>query len=235
MYKLPYNKNGPIGEFYRKIDWFNYIIDPKTQLPKWNLIRINTPGGGNCLFHAIANSFFSPYYSEKVNEQIMTRKEIIRNMRKSFSEKLNSPISSKPNSKTHYEIINSGNTAEFPISPDLPEYNYSLSNMQKSLDSEENIGYGYIEFISNAIDKNIYILVSSMNDIYPFEKTELLNIYKKDRPSIVVYYIWDNDTSDKYDHYELVGIMNKGTIDTHFMPDHSFIKFLYNKVLEKSK
>lgn len=226
-FTLPYYNNGPIGNFYQKINW-------KQGFENWNLVKIDTIGDGSCLFHAIANGFFVPYYTEVINECKISRKEIIKQMRKEFSEKLSTPISSVPNVKTHYEIINSGKTSEFPVSPDLPEYDYSLANMKKQLDSNNNIGYGYIEYISNMLDKNIYILNESDNDLYPFGKDDLLNIYKKNRSSLVLYYTSSNN-NDNYGHYELVGIMNNGIIDTYFSPDHSFIKFLYNKVLVKSK
>ena len=224
---LPYYSNGPVGEYYQKINW-------KNGFEKWELIRVQTPSDGSCLFHAIANSFFVPYYTEIVDGKKITRKEIVKQLREEFSQKLSSPVSSDSNSKTHYEIINSGKTAEFPVSADLPEYDYSLANMQKQFNSKENIGYGYTECISNILNKNIYILNDIGNDLYPFEKTELLNIYKKNRPSIVVYYTTPND-KDIYDHYELVGIMNNGIIDTYFDSDHTFIKFLYNRVEERAK
>jgi hypothetical protein len=215
-FALSHYNNGPVGNFYHKIIWTNGFEN-------WDLIRIDTTGDGNCLFHAIANSFFVPYYTEIIDGDKISRLEIVKQMRKQFSEKLSSPIA--PNSKTHYEIINSGKTAEFPVFPDLPEYNYSLANMQKQLNSNNNIGYGYIEYISNILDKNIYILNDSNNDIYPFEKTDLLNIYKKNRSSIVLYFLSN--------HYELVGIMNNGIVDTYFDSNHTFIKFLYNRVLQK--
>lgn len=218
--KLPYYSNGPVGNYYQKIMWENGFEN-------WNLIRIDTVGDGNCLFHAIANSFFVPYYTEMVDENKITRKEIIQKIRKELAEKLSCPVSSQPNSKTHYEIINSGKTSEFPVCPDFPEDDFSLENMKKQLDSDKYLGYGYIEYISNMLDKNIYILNDSNNDLYPFEKTELLNIYKRNRSSIVIYY--------KSNHYELVGILNNGIVDTYFDSDHTFIKFLYNRVLEKSK
>lgn len=224
---LPYYSNGPVGNYYQKIMW-------KKGFENWDLIRIDTPGDRNCLFHAITNSFFVPYYTGIVDGNKMTRIEIITQMRKEFSEKLSTPVSSDPNSKTHYEIINSGKTSEFPILSDLPQYDYSLRNMKKQLSGSNNIGYGYIECISNMLNKNIYILNHSGNDLYPFEKTELLNIYKKNRSSIVLYYTTPDD-NDSYDHYELVGIMNNGIIDTYFHSNHTFIDFLYNRVLERNK
>jgi len=227
IYKLPRYDNGPVGDFYRKINWENGFEN-------WQLIRIDTIGDRSCLFHAIANAYFVPYYTETLDGTKMTRREIVRQMRKELSEKLNSPISSDPNSKTHYEIINSGKTAEFPVSSELPQYDFSLTNMQKQLNSDNNIGYGYIEYISNILNKNIYILNEANNDLFPFEKREYLNIYKKDRSSLVLYYTAPMD-DESYDHYELVGIMNNGIVDTYFDSNHTFIKFLYNRALEKSK
>jgi len=221
--KLPRYSHGPVGKFYKKIAWNNGYED-------WNLIRINTQADGHCLFHAIANAFFIPYYTETLNGNKIERTEIVKQMRKEFAEKLSSPVSDK-NPKTHYETINNGKTAEFPVFQDYPEYNFSLENMKKQLNSNNYIGYGYIEYISNALDKNIYILNERSQDLYPFEKIELLNMYKKNRSSIVLYAIEANP----YDHYELVGIMNNGIIDTHFSPDHTLIKFLYNKILERSR
>jgi hypothetical protein len=219
-FALSHYDNGPVGDFYRKIVW-------KNGYENWDLIRINTASDGHCLFHAIANSFFVPYHTEILEGNKIKRIEIVKQMRKRFSENLSSPISSEPNAKTHYEIINSGKTAEFPLCPDSLEYDFSLNNMKKQLDSNKYIGYGYIEYISNILDKNIYILNDSNSDLYPYEKTELPNIYKKNRSSIVLYF--------SFNHYELVGIMNNGIVDTYFDSDHTFIKFLYNRVLEKIK
>ncbi len=223
---LPYYSNGPVGDYYQKIMWEN-------SFDNWELIRIDTIADRSCLFHAIANGYFLPYHTEIVDGNKMSRREIIKQMRKELAEKLSSPVSSEPNAKTHYETINSGKTSEFPISPDLPDCDYSLSNMQKQLSGDDNIGYGYLEYISNILDKNIYILNEADKDLFPFEKTELLNYYKKNRPSIVLYYTMPNN-KDIYDHYELVGIMNNGIVDTYFDSDHTFIKFLYNKVLDRA-
>lgn len=225
--RLPYYNNGPVGNYYRNIKW-------KNGFENWDLIRIDTVADGSCLFHAIANGYFVPYSTGILNDDKITKREIVQKMRKELSEKLSSRISDDPNSKTHYEIINSGKTAEFPVYSELPDCDFSLNNMIKQLNSDEYIGYGYIEYISNALEKNIYILHQSDKDIYPFEKNELMNLYKKNRPSIVVYYIPPNSESIGIpEHYELVGVMNNGIIDTYFDSDHTFIKFLYNRVLQK--
>jgi hypothetical protein len=94
--------------------------------------------------------------------------------------------------------------------------------MQKQLDSSAFIGYGYMEFIGNCLNKDIYILEAVRQDIYITD--ELLFTIKGNRPSIVLYYIEGG-------HYESVGLkLSDGTYATHFYPDHSFIKFLNEKV-----
>src|SRR3982751_5058895 len=57
---LPKTGVGPVGNYYAEISWINGFEN-------WNLVRFSTPMDGNCLFHAIANSFFPPYRSEISN------------------------------------------------------------------------------------------------------------------------------------------------------------------------
>ncbi len=96
--------------------------------------------------------------------------------------------------------------------------------MQKELNSHSYIGYGYIEFIGNALGKDIYVLEAIRRDIYRQTDEDLELIIKGNRNAVVLYYM-DNG------HYELVGLRNPdGTFDTHFSPEHSFIRFLYSRV-----
>ena len=88
---LPVYKNGPIGKFYKKIDFKNCYQN-------WDLVIIDTIGDGSCLFHAICNSFFVPYYTEILNGEKIQRRDLVRQMRKEFAEKLSSPISLEANS-----------------------------------------------------------------------------------------------------------------------------------------
>lgn len=217
FYTLPNNIKGPVGNYYANIEWNNGFEG-------WNLVRISTPGDGNCLFHAIANSFFPAYHTEKLKGKTMTRDKIISLMRKGLSNRLADKIDGK--SLTYYESLHNGNTASFAKESGL--HQYTLSYMQDQLNSSNSIGYGYMEFINNILNKDIYVLDANRNDIYSYDKSELLLINKGNRKSVILYYVNDN-------HYELVALRNGNEFITHFYPEHSLIEFLYSRVVAKSK
>lgn len=195
------NGNGVASNFYADVKWDNGF-------EQWNLVRFATPPDGSCLFHAIANSFYQPYRTESINGKHISRAKIISSLRKELAEKLDK----------YYETLNNKNTLTF--SKDVPEF--TLQHMKSELDSNNSIGYGYIEYIGNVLNKDIYILESSRKNVYKTDDQSL--IIKGNRPSIVLYYVNDN-------HYELIGVKNDdGTFNTHFSPEHKFIKFLYGKL-----
>jgi hypothetical protein len=172
---------------------------------------------GSCLFHAISNSFFAPYHEEMLHGRHVSREKMVAALRRELADKLSSPISEDTNSPIHYDILNGGNTSAFAES--VPEFD--ITYMQKQLDSQTPIGYGYMEFIGNALNKDIYILEAVRHDIYVTDELPLT--IKGNRCSIVLYYM--------NGHYELVGIRkNNETFDTHFNPDHTLIRFLYSRV-----
>ncbi len=215
FHKLPENEGGPVGKVYAEMMWQG----PYSQ---WDLVRIETPLDGSCLFHAIANSFSPSYRVQKIDDVGMSRDQIIAKLRKELSETLAQPIS-KDKETTHYELLNGGNTANF--AEGVPEY--ALSYMQRQLDSTQPIGYGYMEFIGNVLNKDIYILEAIRHDVYVTD--ELPYTIQGNRCSIVLYYM--------NGHYELVGIRRQNehngseiAFDTHFAPNHSFIRFLYGRV-----
>lgn len=199
------------SNFYADIKWDDGF-------EQWDLVRFATPGDGNCLFHALANSFYQPYRTETIRGKHVPRNKIISLFRKELSEKLSKPISSDTNAPTFYETLNNKNTLVF--SKDVPEF--TLDYMKNQLNSTNSIGYGYIEYIGNVLNKDIYILEASRKNIYKTDEPKLS--IKGNRPSVILYYINDN-------HYELLGIKNDdGTFSTHFSPEHKFVRFLYNKL-----
>ena len=202
----------PIANYYTKINWDNGY-------EKWNLCRFATPMDGNCLFHAIANSFFSPYHKQTLNGKHMSRTAVVTQLRKDLASRLAEIDPLDPQKRTYYQCLAGSNTAIFAEA--VPEF--ALSFMQAQLDSSAPIGYGYIEYICNALNKDIYILSAAHRDMYVCD--ELQFCIKGNRKSIVVYYM--------NGHYELVGIQQPdGSFDTHFKPDHSFIRFLNDIVKE---
>lgn len=201
----PVKSKSPSAPYYVIIKW--ELFD------KWNLVRFATPMDGSCLFHAISNSYFEPYYTEQLNGNNILRNDMVASLRKDLSNKL----ASKVDGKTIYETLCNGNISIFAES--IPEF--KMEYMQKELNSKEWIGYGYMEFIGKALNKDIYILDANTRDIYIFD--ELKYSITGDRNSIILYYITG--------HYELVGILNiDNTFTTYFAPTHSLIQFLYIRV-----
>lgn len=209
---LPKGSGRPVANYYAEIHWENGFSN-------WPLVRFSTPMDGSCLFHAISNSFFAPYHTEMLHGRHVSREKMVAALRKQLAEKLADPISDQPDAPRHYDTLNGGNTSAFAEA--VPEF--ALTYMQSQLDSNTPIGYGYMEFIGNALNKDIYILEALRHDIYITDELPLT--IKGNRCSIVLYYM--------NGHYELVGCQNPdGTFDTHFSHDHSFIQFLYNRVLQ---
>lgn len=209
-HKLPSNIKAPSASYFCDIVWGNGY-------DQWNIVRFGTPMDGSCLFHAIANSFFEPYHTERLNGKPMSRSQIVQHFRKELADQLASPISNDPQSPIYYDVLNHGNTSTFAKA--VPEF--SLEHMQRQLNSHVPIGYGYMEFIGEALNKDIYILEAARRDIYITDELPLT--IKGDRRSIILYYM--------NGHYELVGIRNSdNSFDTHFAPNHSLIRFLYARV-----
>lgn len=204
---MPGTIKSPYATYYIPINW-------DTGYEQWDLVRFGTPMDGSCLFHAIANSFFEPYHTEQLNGASVKRDKIISTLRKELSMKLGSKIN---DTHSYYDLLYNGTIAQFAQS--VPEF--KLSYMQAQLDSNYPIGYGYMEFIGNCLNKDIYILEAIRKDIYVTDDLPLT--IKGNRPSIVLYY--------HNGHYELVGVKNSaGSFTTHFLHDHSFIRFLHSRV-----
>ena len=93
--------------------------------------------------------------------------------------------------------------------------------MQKELDSSRPVDNVYNEFISDQLEKDIYIIDAVKKDIYITGKDN--DILYKNRPSVVILYLPG--------HYELVGLVKKnGDIKTLFNPDHDFIQAIRDRM-----
>jgi hypothetical protein len=179
---------------------------------QWNLVRIHTPPDGHCLFHALCMAFFIPYQTGVLNNKPITQLQIIQNLRQELALKLSQPANNK--GQRYYDLLHHGHTAEF--ASHVPEY--TLEHMMNQLNSNHQIGYGYIEYIADQLNKDIYILNGLTHDIYVSDEAKLSI---KGRNSIVLYYIGH--------HYELVGLKQGDDLITHFLPSHNFILFLKSK------
>lgn len=202
-------KNCPIGEYMRPLMWNNGY-------EKWNLVSINTPMDGNCLFHAILNATSYFYRQGHIAGKEMDRASMVATLRKEMAAKLSTVPNGK--TKTYYESLSNGNIKEF--SENVPEF--TLDYMKSELMSNKPIGYGYIEYICDIFDSDIYILERNRKELYVTH--EMIYCIKGNRNSIVLLYMEG--------HYELVGILKENEINTYFTSDHTLIQFLYEKTKE---
>jgi len=184
----------------------------------FRIVAIYTIGDGNCYFHALTHAFYIPYRTRLLNGKTVSRKEIVHNLRSALSVRLGEPINTlNPNGPTYYDQLSRGKLYEF--GKDVPEY--SFEEMRKRLRSSSAVGNEYNEFVSDQLNKDIYILDSEKQDIYITGDDD--DLLYKDRPSIVLLY--------RPGHYELVGIQDtKGKIQTYFSSTHPFIEFLKSRM-----
>lgn len=177
----------------------------------FHLVKYQIPTDNHCLFHALAMAFYLPYETGVLNETNVTKQQIVVTMRHELSMKLSNYVNGK-NGPRHYDLLCNGYIGTFAKS--VPEY--SMEYMKQQLNSDNHIGYGYIEFIGNQINKDIYIIDGETKKLYVSDDTKL--IIKK-RNSIVLYYFGS--------HYELIGLEKGDHIVTHFKHTHPLIQKLY--------
>lgn len=209
---------------------YKMLVDLEIEPLNWsdnfqfpNMVRIRTDFDGSCFFHGVTKAYFAPYITGKLGSALDKRKWI-RKLRKDLSLALAQRVDPQdPTSPTFYQTLSRGELET--ISEELPKY--SLKNLQKLLDSSRSVGNIFNEFVSDQIDKDIYILDMDNQDVYMVGDDS--DILYKDRSSIVLLYL------SQARHYELVGIknVNTGDIQTLFSPDHDFIVKIRNRINER--
>jgi len=166
---------------------------------------------GSCFFHAVLKSFFIPYKTGFLDGRPLNRSEFVFDFRKGLAKKLGSPIDpNNPLSQTYYDTLSRGKLRELGRS--VPEL--SLENMQRELASRMPIDNKYNEFVSNILDKDIYLLDYNTQDVYITGADD--DILYKNRPSIVILVLPG--------HYELVGVQTPNGIQTLFEPSSGLIQ-----------
>lgn len=186
----------------------------------WNypgMVRIGTIGDGSCFFHAIAKAFFVPYQIGVLNGVSIDRIKFIRDLRHDLAYMLAQPI--QTNGSRHYDVLSRGKLAE--IARELPQY--SLENMQKQLDSNSPVDNLYNEYIGNMLNKDIYLLDLTQQDVYVTGNDA--DILYKNRDGIVILFIPG--------HYELVGLQTPEGIRTMFHHTDPFIQAIRQRLREK--
>lgn len=182
-----------------------------------NMVRLKVIADGSCFFHAIAKSYLNPYIMEELNGEYFDRSKFIRELRRDLSIKLGAKIDpSNPKSLRPYDTLSRGELSNFSKTVK----SYTLQNMQRELNSTNAVDNVYNEFISNELNKDIYILDMAKQDVYVTGSDD--DILYKNRPSIVLLYLPG--------HYELVGIDDGEDIKTLFDPNDEFIKAIRNRM-----
>lgn len=204
----------PLTVNYEHLEWSDYGFNYP------NMIRVFTIGDGSCFFHALLNAFYTPYRTRKLNGLPVTPKELVRDLRSALSARLGEPISAYSSPEdTYYSRLGDGTIAK--IAETIPRY--SLSEMQNKLaDTTQYVGNEYNEFISDQLNKDIYILDGKTQDIY-MTGDNWEKLYKN-RDSIVLLYLPG--------HYELVSIIENGTTHSLFKYDNPFIQAIRSRMIE---
>jgi len=175
--------------------------------PEFKLVRISTRMDGNCFFHALAKAYYKPYITGILNGEPFDRDAFVTELRKELAETL--PV--------EYEKLAGGTLKK--LGKDVLECR--LENMQKELRSNEPVSNLYNEFISNALNLDIYILDGEKKDVYMTGTDDSL-LYKN-RRSVVILYLPG--------HYELVSLVSpSGHALTLFSPKHPFISCIKERM-----
>ena len=128
-----------------------------------NVVIFNTIGDGSCFFHAIVGAFYTDYIKgyDETGKYVFDRIRFISDLRSDMAIKLDT--SSKIDPKiSWYDSLSRG---ELPkISKDIPYY--SLDSMKNRLNSNDFAGHDFVEYTSELLNIDIYIIDGEKKDIY---------------------------------------------------------------------
>lgn len=198
----------------RKLNWRGRGFE------NFDLYVHDTIGDGHCLLHTIMCGIHVPYRLGVKDGILFDRSVEMRRIRTKMAEGLETTDS---DDIPHYFKIGDGALADFGSS--IPEF--LLDNIKNTLNSSAYLGNEHIIIISYFLKISIYVLDSSLRDIYCMDQ-----LPDSSRSSIVALY-----TEKPVPHYELVSIKSdtEQKYDTHFAPDHGFIQFLRFRMLSLKK
>lgn len=185
------------------------------------------PGDGHCLLHALCLAFYPPYILSTKNGVRTSRVQVVRTMRQELATAL---TQTSPNGyDTFYSYLYDGN-----LQRNAGEVrDYSLSVMHNELRSSTFLGNGYLQLISDTINKDIYVLDAASHELYP--SSELRYSCRGNRASIIVLYHKHNA------HFSLIGVdemqldgkgslVKTGNIRALLSCNHSLIQSLQAQV-----
>ena len=202
---------------YSSLDWsggsFNYP----------NMVKVSTIGDGSCLFHAVISAFFTPYRKGMLSGTTLDRRAFVLKFRHELADKLAEPIDPANPEFIWYNSIGRGELSEFAKS--VPSF--SLEAMQKELRSSTPVDNRYNEYLSNVLNKDIFLIDAIKKDVYITGDDH--DILYMNRNSIVILY--------NNGHYELVGTKEPGVgvITLMFKHDDPFILTIRQRLVDIHK
>lgn len=176
-----------------------------------DFVRISAIGDGSCMFHSILQAFNKTYINSNNTDKV----KITRQLRNDLSDILDKEV----NGEICYKQLSRGSLEEF--SKSVPET--SLKNMKRTLKSNEWGDMRFLEFISNILELDIYIIFYTKNkfSVYTLGDKEL---YYKGRDSIII--LNSNNV-----HFDTVGIKTKNGMRTLFDKNEAVIVKLRTKIV----
>lgn len=124
----------------------------------------DAPGDGSCFFHSVCKCLYRDYD--------MHPREFVARLREELADGL----------PKRYASLYNGKLAQF--APNFQEY--TCESMQRVLrDGREWIGYGYLEYICDALRIDLYIVDGTTGKLYP---TDELAYCIKERETVVLLY-----------------------------------------------
>lgn len=168
-----------------------------------DLFVIEMPRDYHCLFHSISYSLLRSYRRSTNIE----RNKFVKKLRKELAEHFTKDV---------YENLYDGNLIE--LSKQHSDYSYE--NMLDNLRSDALIGYGYLSYICDQLNFDIYILDNNRKKPYVNDEFQYI---QKGRKSVIILY-------SNNDHYDLVSLRDDdGQFMLYFPPNHPIIRYIQQR------
>lgn len=187
----------------------------KASCKDFDVFSVDTIGDGSCFLHSVLFCFSKKYRKIDVKSKIKMVRELRHDLSNVLSEK------NEETGKTYYQELSRGEIEE--LSKEIPEM--KLIFMKKYLASNHWLNIFFLEFISNQLNIDIYILNSKDGSIY---KTGDDEIYFKGRNSVIIKYIEEA-------HFESCGVAYDNKLETFFDPDCFIVRQLRGKLSKGKK
>jgi hypothetical protein len=200
----------PVEKAFELLDW-------KTPVAHDGFCRLMThTDPGSSLVHACLNAICIPYRTGKLFNQDIGQIEFAHMFRKELALLLNEEVPGTD--KLYVELIGNGSW----VAMESTNMNTLAAQLHISTIEFDPV---MIEHLSNAIDKNIYIINAETQDV-EVDSIDIETRYKKDRSAVVVLRVKN--------HYELTCLRRfSGEYVTHFASSHPWIVTLDSIIKSK--